>query len=723
MTAPISLTPSINRLQETCFDTVRVPVDRFHARPILVFETQKDIYFLLSRVPNISARTCILTSGTLINDMSGSIYPSASCNVTQTALLQSSPQRPSAMVSITSCRKGRSSHTFIRQTQLHRLANHPSTSAYTSDHKRQESSEERGSQVSTHALQNPNWRNRSSDEYDSIISQRVDDTAKLPTAGSKMSDRDALDVYLDSAGEFGKIQNKSLFNISRSDLESGPLSSYGNANVGRRWASDCANGEFDVIKQVQVFGEPAIQLFEISASRITSKVSTGCTFTRLIHGSETESSRDRQRSLSTRRTDQTTEESQDGQLMAALSATNTTPPKVRGLLSAVPDEMQHYKQSSPSRELEISKSVPNSGTRDPSVPELAALATNGSLPSAVQQVGRARQPDFRQKDDAFAKMLQKLHARRVLEKGQSEQLAENRHQSAKVHTGTTEFQQAGTEHRKPTHGSGRRVNTASDSGVSYWNQNRTSHESECPDGSQYGRYNTLNPKAREFCSLGQIQAQLSDDTRQQFSSSDTSSGKNGSKYCSPILDTTKLAHQPWVGNLPPLVPVDPTAALPHFITVDSGARPPDPGSMPACALGLVPVTSKLLAGLQQLPCLDTYGLKNSLSSILPQTGGQIFSQGKDVGSNLGLISDLRPLPLILPGSRNGNVGPVQPNKASARPHPVPKPKRPDPADQQAYEQWVEFRKANEPGYAIACKLRQQRRAQRSYPQKQKQGQK
>ncbi|KAL6878785.1 hypothetical protein J3F83DRAFT_723909 [Trichoderma novae-zelandiae] len=45
--------------------------------------------------------------------------------------------------------------------------------------------------------------------------------------------------------------------------------------------------------------------------------------------------------------------------------------------------------------------------------------------------------------------------------------------------------------------------------------------------------------------------------------------------------------------------------------------------------------------------------------------------------------------------------------------PVPKPRRPDPGDQQAYEAWIEWRKANEPGYALECRLRQQRRAQRS----------
>lgn len=47
------------------------------------------------------------------------------------------------------------------------------------------------------------------------------------------------------------------------------------------------------------------------------------------------------------------------------------------------------------------------------------------------------------------------------------------------------------------------------------------------------------------------------------------------------------------------------------------------------------------------------------------------------------------------------------------PQPVAKPRRPDPGNQQAYEAWIEWRKANEPGYAMECKLRQQRRSQRN----------
>ena len=49
---------------------------------------------------------------------------------------------------------------------------------------------------------------------------------------------------------------------------------------------------------------------------------------------------------------------------------------------------------------------------------------------------------------------------------------------------------------------------------------------------------------------------------------------------------------------------------------------------------------------------------------------------------------------------------------ASNPGKVSKPQRPDAGNQQAYEAWIEWRKANEPGYATECKNRQRRRAER-----------
>ena len=74
-----------------------------------------------------------------------------------------------------------------------------------------------------------------------------------------------------------------------------------------------------------------------------------------------------------------------------------------------------------------------------------------------------------------------------------------------------------------------------------------------------------------------------------------------------------------------------------------------------------------------------------------------------------------PLPTLgfspppVPGFNTSLPGPTVSNRPLM---PVQKPRKPDAATQQAYEAYLEWRKTNEPGYAMECKRRQQRRAQR-----------
>lgn len=53
--------------------------------------------------------------------------------------------------------------------------------------------------------------------------------------------------------------------------------------------------------------------------------------------------------------------------------------------------------------------------------------------------------------------------------------------------------------------------------------------------------------------------------------------------------------------------------------------------------------------------------------------------------------------------------------------PVRKPKVPNAAQQQAYEAYIEWRKANQPGYAEECKIRQARRVMRAVEKEKKRG--
>ena len=105
-------------------------------------------------------------------------------------------------------------------------------------------------------------------------------------------------------------------------------------------------------------------------------------------------------------------------------------------------------------------------------------------------------------------------------------------------------------------------------------------------------------------------------------------------------------------------------------------------------------------------------------------GGNWGSGAPNNVTNTGYI----PLPgagMIPPPDLMAKVGtnalaPLAGNHTSSScPGPIPKPRVPDPRKQQEYEAWIEWRKANEPGYAMECKLRQQRRSQRNAASKTK----
>ncbi|KAL0942457.1 uncharacterized protein CTRU02_200343 [Colletotrichum truncatum] len=71
-----------------------------------------------------------------------------------------------------------------------------------------------------------------------------------------------------------------------------------------------------------------------------------------------------------------------------------------------------------------------------------------------------------------------------------------------------------------------------------------------------------------------------------------------------------------------------------------------------------------------------------------------------------------PIPLQVPNCGSFNVNQAPAPSSNIGPPPVQKPRMPDAMGQQNYEAYVEWRKANEPGYAYECKKRQARRAGR-----------
>ncbi|KAM4063918.1 hypothetical protein HRG_007008 [Hirsutella rhossiliensis] len=109
----------------------------------------------------------------------------------------------------------------------------------------------------------------------------------------------------------------------------------------------------------------------------------------------------------------------------------------------------------------------------------------------------------------------------------------------------------------------------------------------------------------------------------------------------------------------------------------------------------------------------------------PQPTPSWFGGGGGLTQPIGLVSapqmagsGLHSLPARLHCPMPPTQMPLIPGPATqlgppARPMPVPKPKLPNAGDQQAYEAYIEQRKAMEPGYALECRLRQQRRAKRT----------
>ncbi|KAG5916651.1 hypothetical protein E4U42_007566 [Claviceps africana] len=256
------------------------------------------------------------------------------------------------------------------------------------------------------------------------------------------------------------------------------------------------------------------------------------------------------------------------------------------------------------------------------------------------------------------------------------------------------------QHRRPTPGIGRRVDTESDFMVEYLYASADPSSAAISNGfgsadgnsgngvagvgvGHHDKSSSLNPKAREFFSFTQAgpqdpapaqakaQAQAAWMARRSALSSLTSSSSSNDDN----LNTPDGS-----GNPSPVV-----YANYYPGALDVVGPGPESGSDPT-GLHLVPIS------------LETF---NPLRVV--STG-----DGDDGTSLIPLLPCVPPLAggTCVPASGAFGDGPP------VRPRPVPKPRTPDAKSQQEYEAWLEWRKAHEPGYAMACKARQQRRAQR-----------
>lgn len=217
---------------------------------------------------------------------------------------------------------------------------------------------------------------------------------------------------------------------------------------------------------------------------------------------------------------------------------------------------------------------------------------------------------------------------------------------------------------------------------------------DTPDGKAAGA------KARELLSKFVSEAKSRDATRGIEKKSTNLTGPKASpSLFVPRASNVNDALTPPYGVVPSLAqmfPGIPPLALPALTMPDTPF-----GGLGAPGLGTPKFDFNPLNGLG--------ALSHSLGAAMAGTAG-LTTPGLAglTGANLGAQ---RPLSHAFSGAVNA----MPPAPSRAPPGPVPKPRLPDAQAQQQYEQWIEWRKVNEPGYALECKARQARRAGRTKP--------
>ncbi|POR39172.1 Uncharacterized protein TPAR_00628 [Tolypocladium paradoxum] len=266
----------------------------------------------------------------------------------------------------------------------------------------------------------------------------------------------------------------------------------------------------------------------------------------------------------------------------------------------------------------------------------------------------------------------------------------------------------------------RRDKTASDYAVSYRPAATSSHRAEASKDSGISDYssdkfNSLNPKAREFLSFkpdGSVQVEQAKQRGLQTSSCESFNGGGGDSG-GPADEWTGVGYETRDQAVPyESVPVVCGAVTPQYPDIRA-LMPIAPG------FGLANVLGSAANAVACPPQLGNFARQPQLAPTW-LSGAGILPRPSMSGSSPYHItgSAFQSLPARFPPPAPNlpvHALPASAPQASAfgRPAPVPKPKVPNAWDQQAYEAYIEQRKAMEPGYAMECRLRQQRRARRT----------
>ncbi|CAM1500685.1 Fc.00g098470.m01.CDS01 [Cosmosporella sp. VM-42] len=213
---------------------------------------------------------------------------------------------------------------------------------------------------------------------------------------------------------------------------------------------------------------------------------------------------------------------------------------------------------------------------------------------------------------------------------------------------------------------------------------------------------SLNPRAREFLSLN---TPVFPATEQGVTSQFAGKGVSGifrrrdsdSSVCFTPSQSSERSEAPCEPY-----PIIGGSTLPRL---NRSLLPPN-------SLGSLPVAGLTAPGLPP-PGLPLPPPLTALSfPMAPFTNGPMQALGCGPHPMADSAGPMPPMAFV-PSPTAAPFTPVGvPGVVNVRVKPVPKPRIPDSFSQQNYEAWLEFRKATEPGYALACKQRQQFRAQR-----------
>lgn len=323
-------------------------------------------------------------------------------------------------------------------------------------------------------------------------------------------------------------------------------------------------------------------------------------------------------------------------------------------------------------------------------------SNNDYAPETSLSGGRATRLSSRQsRDAAFKRMLQKLHSSTPGHYTPHASQANSKDNSLSP----TNIAWPKDEHdigiRKPISGSGRRCATLSDNIIDYGLDNVPS--AKVPMAALNVRVNSpmaigsLNPRAREFLSFNTHQSPIEWNSTTKSSSGQSYPDDRGSSSL-----TAEEIHQSANYN-------------------DGLSEPPETikgafmSMKPQMYHGAGQIATHCASVRQTVDDAEALKRPQLTHAFLPTIGG-----GFHLVPAMYLPSykpSLSSMQTAFPSSSTVRF-PLLGTAASQRPRPVPKPKVPSASGQQAYEAWIEWRKANEPGYAMECKQRQQRRSQR-----------